>query len=176
MVKMSWQPCTGVTAPPVGMGSRGTHQNDFGDIRNQETALIGEDADLEKRGEVLNTWAMLVPRKGTEFPWLAKRAAEFIEQIGHNRVTLRCDNETALEAWARQIVQARQEWRQTVPERPPVGESQSNGIIECTVGLVAGQARTLKGALDHRIGVTVPVGCEDTVLVGGVCHVPDEQV
>ena len=52
---------------------------------------------------------MLVPRKGTEFPWLAMRAAEFIEQIGHNRVTLRCDNEPALEAWARQIVQASSE-------------------------------------------------------------------
>ena len=34
------------------------------------------------------TWAMLVPRKGTEFPWIAKRAAKFIDQLGHNRVTL----------------------------------------------------------------------------------------
>ena len=35
------------------------------------------------------TWAMLVPRKGTEFPWIAKRAAKLIDQLGHNRVTLR---------------------------------------------------------------------------------------
>ena len=34
-------------------------------------------------------------------------------------------------------------------------ESQSNGLIERTVGLVAGQARTLKAALEHRIGVRV---------------------
>ena len=67
------------------------------------------------------TWAMLVPRKGTEFPWIAKRAAKFIDQLGHNRVTLRCDNEPAIEALAREIAQARQEERQTVPERPPVG-------------------------------------------------------
>ena len=124
----------------------------------------------ERRHKI--TWAMLVPRKGTEFPWLAKRAAEFIEQIGHNRVTLRCDNEPALEAWARQIAQARQEGRQAVLESPPVGESQSNGIIERTVGLVAGQARTLWGALERQR----PGGCEDTVLVGGVCRVPDEHV
>ena len=26
------------------------------------------------------TWTMLVPRKGTEFPWIAKRAARFIDQ------------------------------------------------------------------------------------------------
>ena len=45
------------------------------------------------------------------------------------RVTLRCDSEPAIEALARQIAHARQEGSQTVPERPPVGESQSNGII-----------------------------------------------
>ena len=57
---------------------------------------------------------------------------------------------------AREIAQARQEGSQTVPERPPVGDSQSNGVIERAVGLVAGQARTLKAALEHRIGARVP--------------------
>ena len=37
-----------------------------------------------------------------------------------------------------------------------MGESQSTGIIERAVGLVAGQARTLKAALEHRIGARVP--------------------
>ena len=32
------------------------------------------------------TSAMLVPRKGTELTWIAKRAARFID-LGHNRVT-----------------------------------------------------------------------------------------
>ena len=36
-----------------------------------------------------------------------------------------------------------------------MGESQSNGIIERAVGLVAGQARTLKAASEHRIGTRV---------------------
>ena len=94
-------------------------------------------------------------RKGTEFTWIGKRAARFIDQLGHNRVTLRCDNEPAIEALAREIGQARQEGSQTVPERPPVGESQSNGIIERTVG-VAGQAKTLKAALEHRMENGVP--------------------
>ena len=102
------------------------------------------------------TWTMVVPRKGTEFPWIARRAAKFIDQLGHKRVTLRCDNEPAIEALAREMAQARQEGSQTVPERPPVGESQSSGIIERAVGLVAGQARTLKAALEHRIGAKVP--------------------
>ena len=75
-----------------------------------------------------------------------KRAARFIDQLGHNTVTLRCDNEPATEALA----------SQTVPERPPMGESQSNEVIERAVGLVASQARTLKAALEHRIGTGVP--------------------
>ena len=66
------------------------------------------------------TWAMPVPRKGTEFPWIAKRAAKIIDQLGRNRVTLRCDNGPAIEALAREIAQARQEGSRTVPERPPV--------------------------------------------------------
>ena len=109
----------------------------------------------ERRHEV--TSAMLVPRTGTLFfLGFARRAAKFIDLLGHNRVTLRCDTEPAIEEWAREIAQAGQEGRQTLPERPPVGQSQSNGIIERTVGLVAGQARTLKAALEHRIGVKVP--------------------
>ena len=91
-----------------------------------------------------------------EFQRIAKRAAKFIDQLGHNRVTLRCDNEPAIEALAREVAQARQDGSQTVPERPPVGEGQSNGIIERAVGLVAGQARTLKAALEHRMGARIP--------------------
>ena len=49
-----------------------------------------------------------------------------------------------LKQLAREIAQARQEGSQTVPERPPVGDSQSNGVIERAVGLVAGQARTFE--------------------------------
>ena len=87
---------------------------------------------------------------------MQKRTAKFVDQLGHNRVTLRCDDEPAIEALSREIAQARQDGSQTVPQRPPVGESQSNGIIERAVGLVAGQARTLKAAPEYRIGTRVP--------------------
>ena len=89
-------------------------------------------------------------------------------------VTLRRDNEPPIEALARQIAQARQEGGQTVPERPPVRESQSNGVIERAVGLVAGQVRTLKAALEHRIGTSVPPDAR--ILAGGICGILDEQV
>ena len=72
-------------------------------------------------------------------------------KLGHNKVTLRCSSKPAIEALAREIAQARLEGSQTVQERPP-----SNGIIERAVGLVAGQARTLKAALEHRIETGSP--------------------
>ena len=91
-----------------------------------------------------------------ESPGSQKEQRRLIDQIGHNRVTLRCDNEPAIDALAREIAQARQEGSQTVPERLPVGDSQSNGVIERAVGLVASQARTLKAALEHRTGTRIP--------------------
>ena len=100
------------------------------DDEDMEDGEMGLDdgRDIQERRHKM-TWAMLVLRKGTEFPWIAKRAAKFIDQLGHKkRATLRCDNEPEIEALAREIAQARQEGSQTVPERPPVGESQSNGI------------------------------------------------
>ena len=96
------------------------------------------------------TWAMLVPRKGTGFQWIAKRAASFIDQLGHNRVTLRCDSEAGGWGMGEGNRKSSPRGSQTVPERPPVGEGQSNGIIERAAGLVAGQARTLKAAPGER--------------------------
>ena len=76
------------------------------------------------------TWAMLVPRKGTELNRIAKRAARFIDQLGHNTVTLRCDNEPAIEALAREIGQSRQEGGQTVPERPASAGKRAWGSLQ----------------------------------------------
>ena len=120
------------------------------------------------------TWAMLVPRRGTKFPCIAKRAAKFTDQLGHKRVTLTCDNELAIEALAREIAQARQEGSQTVPERPPVAESQSNGIIERAARLVAGQNTEGCAGASHLD--QSPARRNDTLLAGGICCVPDEQV
>ena len=43
-----------------------------------------------------------------------------------------------------------------MPERPPVGESQSNGIIERTVDLWLDRLEHKKAALEHGFGVKVP--------------------
>ena len=121
-----------------------------GNVKNSEEQVILVLVNRERRLKM--TWAMLVPRKGTEFSWIAWRGAKFIDQLVHNRVTLRCDNEPVIEALAREIAQA----CQTVLERSTVGECQSTAIIGRAVRLVAGQARTLKASLEHRIGTRNP--------------------
>ena len=64
------------------------------------------------------TWAMLVPREGTELPWIVKRAARFIDQLGHNTVTLRCDNEPATEAMSHTGDHRRQVHDPAPPQAP----------------------------------------------------------
>ena len=75
--------------------------------RDSEEQVTSVLATRERRLKM--TWAMLVPGIGTEFFWIAKRGARFIDPLGHNKVTLRCDNEPAIGALAREA-----------PERPPV--------------------------------------------------------
>ena len=101
-------------------------------------------------------------KKERNFPWIAKRAARFIDQLGHNRVTLRCDSEPAIEALAREIGTSPPRRESDCARETTSGESQSNGIIE----RVAGPARTLSAALEHRIGASVPPDRKDIVLVG----------
>ena len=77
---------------------------------------------------------------------------------------------------AREIAQARQEGSQTVPERLQVVTSQSNGVTERAVGLVAGQARTLKAALEHRTGTRIPLDARILCWLVEFAAYPDEQV
>ena len=122
---------------------------------SMDNGFLGEKESKDRVGLVLvirerrhkMTRAMLVRGKGTEFPWIAKRAATFFDQLGHNRVTLRCDNELAIEALGRGLHKPAKKGARLC-QRNASGESQSNGIIERAVGLVAGQARTLKAALE----------------------------
>ena len=91
------------------------------------------------------TRAMLVPRKGAEFPCIARISARFIDQLGHNRVALRCDKNQRLRR--NRTSSSRRKpgcSRETACGRKPV----QCGIIERAVELVAGQARTLKAALE----------------------------
>ena len=46
----------------------------------------------------------------------------------------------------------------TIPQNSPVGESQANGLVERAVRSVKDQVRTLRLALQKRVGCRIPVG------------------
>ena len=99
------------------------------------------------------TWAKLLPREGTEFPWIAR------EQRGHRSVWAQQNHaqvrhEPAIEALAREIAQARQEEARPSPERHQCGKASPMGSPN--VQWDSWPARTLKAALEHRIGTRIP--------------------
>ena len=49
------------------------------------------------------TWAILVPRKGTEFPWIAKRAAKFINQLGTTELHSDATMSRRLKRWRERL-------------------------------------------------------------------------
>ena len=106
------------------------------------------------------TWEMLVPKKGTEFPGLRRERRCSLTRLGTTGLDSDATRTMQSKHWRGKLKRLVKMEARPFPKRQPVGESQSNGITERTVALVAGQARTLKPALEHRIGTKVPAGCE----------------
>ena len=105
-----------------------------------------------------NTLAMAVPQKGAEVQWVVQRCAKWIDDMGHPKVRNKSDQESSIVAWWNAVAKMRGDQTQTVPENSPVGDSQSNGAAEQAVGEVKGMIRTLKAALDAKLGAILEPG------------------
>ena len=102
--------------------------------------------------------AFMVPRKGSTRPAI-RQLASFIKEAGLTKFVWKSDQEAALNALVEIAIQrsskdAEEEQTPTsaVPEQSSVGESASNGFIERGVQLVEDLARTMKYALQARLG------------------------
>jgi hypothetical protein len=102
------------------------------------------------------TLSMAVPSKGDEPAWVPQRCARWIDNLGHQSVTLKTDQEPSIRAWARAVARCRD--AATVPECSPVGDSQSNGVAEQAVGEVKKIIATLKHALMTNIKKDIESG------------------
>ena len=78
--------------------------------------------------------------------------------MGHNKLVLKSDGEHAIVALKKAVKD--QSVLDLILEESPVGEHQANGLVESTVRQVQGQVRTMKDALETRIGVKI----------GGITH------
>ena len=65
--------------------------------------LVGAEA------KYVLTLAMAVPGKGNAAPWIAKCVADWLDGLGSQTVTLKCDNEPAILAPAQETGRLREE-------------------------------------------------------------------
>ena len=119
------------------------------------------------------------PHKGSDARWFREKELHFLGLRTEQQNSLISLGTTVFhsDATSNQLLKRRRGNLHKIAKRKPdcarkdtpVGESQSNGVFERAVGLMAGQARTLKAALEHRICVRAP-------LDAGVRCVFDEQM
>ena len=122
-------------------------------------------------------FACPVNMKGRD-PVAIAKLSDFIKANGLTKFVYKCDQERALEALNQSVIgefampelveeAARRVGRSAspvdtgdvriaVPENSAVGESQSNGKAERAVQMVEDQVRTIKLALESRIGARIP--------------------
>ena len=117
--------------------------------------------------------AIPVPRKGADNEdWNLKEALRFLEFLGYTNVVMKSNQEGALAALLSKIRSHRGDQTQTMQELSPVGDSKSNGCIERTIQSVQGQIRTLRSALEARIGAEInPTGPIFAWLIGHAANI-----
>ena len=67
-------------------------------------------------------WRWQFRRKGNAVRWIAKRVADWLDWLGSQTVTLKCDNEPAMLALAQETRRLRREGSITIFERLEEGE------------------------------------------------------
>ena len=100
------------------------------------------------------TTAHRVDTKGPTDEWIVKRVVQDIEELGRSDIILKTDGEPAMVAVQRAVTALRK-GMVTKPENPPSYNPQSNGAAEKAVQDVSAQIRTLKLALEARLGITI---------------------
>ena len=100
--------------------------------------------------------ASVVPTKGTSGQFAVMKILEFVKECGgaEAEIVLKTDQEPAIEALMEDVIKTRGK-EITLLERSPVGSSGSNGLVERGVQSVEGVIRTLKSALEERIGARI---------------------
>lgn len=109
--------------------------------------LVVKDRDPPGTGLI---HAYLLESKGCN-SYAVDRLDKTLENLGHNRIVLKSDQEPAIVA-LKTAVKGRKTV-EIIQEESPAYESASNGAIESANKLVQDQIRAMKDALESRIGV-----------------------
>ena len=117
------------------------------DAEHPQKIIVGKDERTK------SVFCHRVISKGLAAEWAIRKIVQDIEDLGRSQVILKPDGEPAIKALQGRIVSLRK--AQTVPRNPPAYNPQSNGPCEKAVQDVTGQLRTLKIALEQRVGIKV---------------------
>lgn len=101
---------------------------------------------------------VVVPAKGSTGRYASGVVMEFIEECGDKDrpIIIKTDQEPAIKFLVDDICVART-GAQTIVEQAPRGSKGSNGVVERAVQSMEQYLRTLKSALDERVGVRIDV-------------------
>jgi hypothetical protein len=85
---------------------------------------------------------------------LCRQVVNDLDNLGYKDIVLKSDQEPAMMSFV-EIVKAN--WNgNAVLENSPVRESEANGAVERAIQTWEGQVRTVKDALEHRLGCVIP--------------------
>ena len=91
--------------------------------------------------------AHVMPEKGVH-PYSVKRVNQTMKLLGHKKMIFRTDQEPSILAVKGRV---KEEWTEDlVTEESPVGEHQSNGLVERAIQTISGQVKTMKISMEER--------------------------
>ena len=115
------------------------------------TTLVGVDRYTQA------VLAHVVPKKGTEFQWVAAQLDRDVKRFGyHGRLVVKSDQEPAVVDLMKELARRRLT-APTVLEKSKAYDSKSNGRAESTVRRVEEQVRTMKLALEDALKTELDV-------------------
>ena len=122
----------------------------------QDAAPIVFGKDSKQRWYI----SEMVPAKGVQSPWSPRHLAKVLGATGHKRCIMRTDGEPPIVALKQEVARLLKDSHgmEVVPERPGAGDSKSNGLAEHAVRECKAKVRTLRHALEQRIGMQIDAG------------------
>ena len=125
------------------------------DESKANTVLVMKDSMI---GSI---FAYLVGKKGaTNEDWLAKQMLDDLDSLGLNRsrIVMKSDPEKSIEDVKKDIARRRTaNGQNTTQESIAVGDSDMNGKVERGIQEVNGVVRTLRSALEERLGCNITI-------------------
>ena len=122
-----------------------------------------------KYGKSKCVFPIPVPQKGVDGnEYSVRQLLTVLDYLGYSEVTLNCDQESAFNKVISDAKVHRGPNTQTNVEHSPVGDSQSNGLVERANRTVEGQVRTMVSAFEEKLGGQI--GADDSIFPWLILH------